>query len=656
MPYLAPEEIVVDGDVLVDPYWIWAEATDFEFLQRRPDRIPVLLELFGTVENVAQAPLPKGLELGALHLEPAAGLGAAKYCTGYATRAFLLAVARGAHRRLVKRFEIGLPIVDPSDSAGWGPLGVDLLDRGTYPPVLAVIDDGLPVAHPSLIDAQGKPRCLALWDQDGAASQAPGLLQYGRLLGRNEIEAALARHPSPAGVPRDEGLVNESLGLHRLRRSWTHGAAVLGLAALGGTTEPGPVPPFIGVNLPRRTSDDTSGLSLGVHALDALHFVLKQADASASAARLSPGAVVVNLSFGRLAGTHDGSGMLASAIDEALELRNAEGLPLAVVLPAGNGHLSRCHARGTLQPGARHTLDWRIQPDDRTPSFVELRPSGANVADLTVTLRSPTGECCGPVGPDERLAMHDAAGRPVATVIHCSRSAAGNGPTILLAVAPTFALAPDRPTAAAGPWSIELHNRGAERLRVAAWVQRDDRFAGATLGGRQSYFDDAAYQRFDDRGRVLDEDPAGSVSWVSREETINPIATGRYTVVVGARRATTGEASPYSAASGSHPPQVTAVADDSPARPGIPTHGTRAGTRVRANGTSLAAPQVARWLLDRAPAPAAAGAPNGFDPAWARNALAALAPPIGPNPLQGRRTIRPDRGGAASLPRPPSRP
>jgi hypothetical protein len=252
------------------------------------------------------------------------------------------------------------------------------------------------------------------------------------------------------------------------------------------------------------------------------------------------------------------------------------------------------------------------------------------------------------VAVDEQAVMRDTAGRAIATVTHLSRSATGDGPTVVVAVAPTFAFRATTPTAPAGRWSIRLDNGSERPLRIAAWIQRDDRFAGASLGGRPSYFEDDAYRRFDDRGRPLDTDPSGSTAWISRADTINPIATGEHPVVVGARDAATGRASPYSAAGAGRAPQLTAVADGSRARPGIATRGTHAGTWVRANGTSLAAPQVARWLLDRAPAPAAPGGP-GIAPTWARDEVARqlAAPRTGV-----RAATASARGGAAALPAP----
>jgi hypothetical protein len=638
---------------LVDPYWLWARATEYVSLGGAPHQIPVLLELHQTpsqaVSPQATGTLPDGLRLQNRYLASATGLEATRYCTGYATMAVLEDLFAGGHSGLVRRFEIGLPIVPISTADDGDKMHhISLGTSGHHPPVLAVIDDGLPIAHPRLLGPAGQSTCLALWDQDARPASGvltPPGLDYGRFFSAERIGTALGHPGRTPGAPVDDARVYESFGLTRLRRSWTHGSAVLGLAALGAGHTATQAPSFIGVQLPRRTSDDTSGLSLAVHVLDALHFVLDQADAAAARAGQSPGAVVANLSFGRFAGAHDGSGMLCSAIDALLEGRNNAGLPFAVVLPAGNGQLMRGRARSEIPSCETRALTWRIQPDDRTPSFVELWPTRKDpltVSGLSVSLRSPAGVDCGPVGSDQQAVMCDGAGRPIATVIHLSRSAAGDGAMILVAVSPTFTFEPARiPTAPAGSWTITLHNCGAQQVDVDAWIQRDDRFAGAALGGRQSRFEDRDYARFDPLGRPQDEDPKCVTASVRRSETLNPIATGRYPVVVGARTHAPVHASRYSAASVGKPPQVNAVADLSAAHPGIRTLGTRGGPLVRASGTSLAAPQVARWLLNQAPAPH-----PGVSACWARTALVTASNQLATLPLPR------ERGGAAALPWP----
>jgi hypothetical protein len=160
-----------------------------------------------------------------------------------------------------------------------------------------------------------------------------------------------------------------------------------------------------------------------------------------------------------------------------------------------------------------------------------------------------------------------------------------------------------------GIWEVELFNNGTSPLEVNAWIQRNDNVIAYPRRSRQSRFEDASYgELFDDRGRWIEVDSGASP--VRREGMINGIATGSRTVVVGAFRRSDGTAAPYSAGgpllsppTGFPPadprPDAMAVSDDYPAALGVRAAGTRTGSTVAMNGTSVATPQVTRaiaWL------------------------------------------------------------
>ena len=69
---------------------------------------------------------------------------------------------------------------------------------------------------------------------------------------------------------------------------------------------------------------------------------------------------------------------------------------LRVVLPSGNSYLARIHAQLSFAAGPpTRNLQWRVQPDDRTPSFLEIWlpspcPDPLN-SRITLTVTSPTG-------------------------------------------------------------------------------------------------------------------------------------------------------------------------------------------------------------------------------------------------------------------------
>ena len=111
--------------------------------------------------------------------------------------------------------------------------------------------------------------------------------------------------------------------------------------------------------------------------------------------------------------------------------------------------------------------------------------------------------------------------------------------------------------------------------------------------------------RFDPAGR-LEQDDKGS-SPVRRESTINALATGTHAIVVGAYLRSDKAVSEYSGAGGRatsdgtspiRSPDVSAVGDESPVHRNLLAAGTRSGSVVTMNGTSVAAPQVTRLISE----------------------------------------------------------
>ena len=204
--------------------------------------------------------------------------------------------------------------------------------------VVGVIDEGFAFAHERFREPdQPKTRIEAFWDQgEGWSAPNPAggrrgqlnvltTVPYGTQLLRSEIDSLL-KNTSAAGRV-DEDRVYGAAGYRGAERRASHGTHVLDLAAGYGPGDAAPdagPPRIVCVALPRRTTGDTSGLSLGVYVLDALRYILDRAD------RLVPGAsVVVNLSYGNIAGPHDGTSMLEQAMDELIALRRGRAAPAA---------------------------------------------------------------------------------------------------------------------------------------------------------------------------------------------------------------------------------------------------------------------------------------------------------------------------------------
>jgi len=616
------------GGVRIDPYFVWAQMTDFVDLGGVPNSwFPVAIELTraGADGNAVSAAdfaaqiksehWGDWIRMSSLYSDPLASLAAARFCTAEVTLVFF-SKAYGLLDGLIERFTLGSPVVsggtartDHAPSSVWSAApgaqanasGADLV----VAPVIGICDDGFAFAHERFhATPDGRAtRVECFWNQDDPANSAQGL-GYGRELRKAELDEYMRRARRGAAV--DEEAVYRLAGYTGVRRRWAHGTAMMDLACgedppqLNSPADGSPVARIICVQfrLPERNIRDTSGLWIDVLALDALRYVVTRArDIGGEACP-----VVVNLSYGYIAGPHDGSSMLEAAIDELIELSGC-----AVILPAGNSNLSRCHARLLMESGETNHVLWRLLPDSRTPSFLQIWLRAEEPEpDFSLQICSPSGGEASPWISRGDVFTWTPNRTTVCTVVYVPHSATGDGPMILVALAPTATFDPTRDVAAAGNWTISLRNAGTKQLIADAWIQRNETPDGFPFRGRQSRFEDSQYERFDAIGRPLDYDE-DDASWIRRSGTLNSLATGRKTVVTSGFYRTDGTIARYSASgplSAMGPaniayrsgPDVAAVSEDSVVCEGVLAAGTRSGSILAVTGTSASTPQVARWL------------------------------------------------------------
>jgi hypothetical protein len=630
-----------------DPYLVWAEADDFAgYGNRRPKWLPIALELTPgtTVQQLLDAASPKWLHVPPVYTSRAAPAGL-RFCTARVRPAFFKHIQPGGRlHALVLRFELGLPAAEYADD----PTGPG---QGSQPPhstgaayqaeaqaetllsgkVLALIDDSLALAHANFLH-RGKARTAFFWRQDAKGTgRTPAPMGYGHELTAADINAAMRAHFYEGMV--HEAAVYAALGLsslgkkresgaehvfHALDTAISHGTHVMDLAAgprtllaqvanlpPGFDAPPTWAPanddasraPLIAVQLDYDTVRDTSGGSMNVHVLDGLMYILSRCTDKAK--------VTVNISFGTLAGPHDGTSLLEAAMDQLTTLLDQR---LQIVLAAGNSYQLRTHANKTLSKGERHTLDWRGLPDDSTQSFVELWIEEERDG-LEIRLTPPG---CAPLPAlkfGESRMWTNGGNPPLCALIYPETVATGRrGTCALLAVAPTFSFDPKTATAPSGVWKIELINTGNEPVTVDAYVERDDVVTGTRSGARQSHFEDKWYDTSGNPDAFVDH--PGNPSAIRRSGNFNSIATGAKTVSVGGTRITGPRWAHYSpqkpdpdAGRPQRPgvvkvPGADAFSDGNPAAPGVNAAGTRSGAVVRLRGTSDASPQVARQILN----------------------------------------------------------
>ena len=500
---------------------------------------------------------------------------------------------------LVKRLKLGLPStpsIKPRTFASW--FSVNVLRV----PIVGLIDHGIGFLNSNFRDAQGASRIVRLWDQEDPVVpdgepvhracpwEHPSYPQYGPYGRELETEKKPFKDwlaARQAGETEDE--LYAALGYGPAQKRAAHGTHVLDLAA--GTVNPmephadadaASRAPIIAVQLPWRPFKDTSSASLCVHLIDGLRYIAEHAGPH------NP--VVINISDGAYAGAHGGYSLLECAIDEFL----VHHKNVKVVIAAGNGYEERLHGR-KLRGKCSPTMRWRVLPDTKTDSFLEIWCP--DVGGVTVTLTDPFGTAT-VIALGTNQVLTESGKTTVIGGVYSSRDPDLNGyPSgmFLIALAPTRPKAASHPAAPHGIWTVVVN--GADKFD--AYIQRSNPALGDKGPRRQSYF-------VDDRA---------APQYVTGERTLNNIATGeKPSVVAGhylrgmwfdpitlvrsreARYASRGPGRKGDVCG----PNATAPSEDSPVLHGLLASGVKSGTKVRMGGTSVAAPLVTRFLINHA--------------------------------------------------------
>jgi len=502
--------------------------------------------------------------------------------------------------------------------------------------IVAIIDDGLPFAHRNFRDATGeRTRVEFCWLQsvDADRSQKDPSVLFGREYTREQIEGYIKAYGDDEDtLYRMTGATADSEDYGSLiKRHATHGAHVMDLAT-GYAAERGDYPAeeirIIAVQLPNTIALDTSGFGKDMYMLSALHYIFNRADIIAKGYKIEKPRLVINFSYGFSGGRHDGGTELEAAINQMIVRRRATTGPTALVVPAGNTFLDRLHGKVDRCDFVkrRKEFSWRIQANDRTPSYLELWFwQDFNPLGYSVELRDPSGNWRGSVdlGADRKKAkdkygdgdpgrvryLYDADGNVVGQIsADYHRSERWR---VLVAMAPSE---PDKdclPRIEAGKWTVIIkHSKRAHFLPrpIHCWIQRSADPETLRSGSRQSYLDDLKDKRFTDEGALSEIDTEGV--FTQRFGSLNGMATGRTSLIVAGFRLYGGLGSsfcdarpaPYSSAgildAGWPKIQVacSSMSDRSKVLPGTIAAGVRSGSLSFVQGTSAAAPFVAREI------------------------------------------------------------
>lgn len=612
----------------VDANLVWADGSGFsDFLREGlplPPRLPVIVRMKAgrTVQDLRTEVLQHGGDV------PQAYPGTARHCTAFFTPAYCKAALSTppALGTMIERFELQLPVVPhrpwPLTPAFTGTSGVRPLT--TDQPLIGVIDFGCAFAHWQFRDSTGAgTRLLNLWDQDPDSPLRDGLspeaFGYGREAGRPSLNRMM--QASTSGGSLDEEACYRLSGLLEAAGPFTHGTSVLGLLAgpltLGARVsgdperapswrpaqDPASRADIVFVQLPRDCNQDSSSAALARHVLDGLRYILS------CASPLTP-RIVVNLSTGSSRHTHDGSAIIELAMQELL----AEDKRLHIVFAAANSYADMRHAElGPMAANARQVLTLNLRPGGDTPSYVVVRFEPGSSFALRLT---PPGEQPDPggfVAVGQAKGLKDGLQHWVAGVV-VPQPLPGTAGSALVALAPTQGERHVR----SGRWQLEVKALQNIPSPLQFHITLNQVNPGALPRSQQMRFLDVDERFHPQRYLRFDTDDAKTPGTpIKRLGTLNSYATrleDQRLWVVGSYRLRDGAPSGYSSAgpaAGAAPkrsgPDVSACADESAALHGIRAAGSRSGTAVRVSGTSFAAPQVARALLNTGQLPALQG-------------------------------------------------
>lgn len=250
------------------------------------------------------------------------------------------------------------------------PGSLELKGRGT---IVAVLDSGVSYQHPDFRNSDGTTRILSIWDQTISGNPPKGY-RIGTEYDREQINLALL-----------QSSYQEQLQIVPSVDTSGHGTAVLGIAAGNGRAGNGvyqgaaPESEIIVVKLgvPGKTDFPRT-----TELMQAVNYVVEK---SVEYGR----PIAINLSFGNTYGSHDGTSLLETYLDDM----SAVGKN-SIVVGTGNEGATAGHTTGTINQNEDTLVEIGVASYE-TGMNLQIWKSYSDEFDIV--LQHPNGTTAGPI-------------------------------------------------------------------------------------------------------------------------------------------------------------------------------------------------------------------------------------------------------------------
>lgn len=235
----------------------------------------------------------------------------------------------------------------------------NLTGRGV---IVAVIDSGIDIFHPDFRNEDGTTRLIGVWDQTGTEGTPPMNYPIGTYYTKEDINTILSE--------------NERSPIVDLSG---HGTHVTGIAAGNGRAGKGEnrgvayEADILAVKLRGRSRNgfpQTTELMMGVD------FCIREA-----LVREQP--LALNLSYGNNYGSHDGTSLIETYLDNAASLGKT-----TICVGSGNEGNKKRHKSGRLRSDMEYTIEFIVAPGEYSLSIQIWKNY---VDDFEIALTAPSG-------------------------------------------------------------------------------------------------------------------------------------------------------------------------------------------------------------------------------------------------------------------------